>query len=120
MKLRESQASTVHRVGIESGSRRAFGMRAGKKAFKILSSTIYKYKIRAIIREISCNAIDGHIVAGNMDRFDVQLPTVLDPRFIVRDYGTGLSDYIGERSIHRLFRINQNRHRRPDRGAGAG
>ncbi|AGJ71410.1 protector from prophage-induced early lysis [Escherichia phage Lw1] len=94
MKLRESQASTVHRVGIESGSRRAFGMRAGKKAFKILSSTIYKYKIRAIIREISCNAIDGHIVAGNMDRFDVQLPTVLDPRFIVRDYGTGLSDYM--------------------------
>lgn len=108
MKLRETQASTVHRIGIESGSRRAFGMRAGKKAFKILSSTIYKYKIRAIIREISCNAIDGHIVAGNMDRFDVQLPTVVDPRFIVRDYGTGLSDYMVNEVFTVYFESTKN------------
>jgi len=92
MKLQETTAPEIYRSGIDVNERIAFRMVASKKSFKILSSTIYKYKIRAIIREVSCNAIDGHVAAGNTSPFDVQLPTVLDPRFIVRDYGVGLSD----------------------------
>ncbi|QFR55875.1 rIIA protector from prophage-induced early lysis [Yersinia phage JC221] len=92
MKLQEMTAPEIYRSGIDAKDRVAFRMVASKKSFKILSSTIYKYKIRAIIREVSCNAIDGHVAAGNSNPFDVQLPTVLDPRFIVRDYGVGLSD----------------------------
>ncbi|UIW11630.1 MAG: hypothetical protein [Enterobacter phage ENC7] len=94
MKLRQLAPQTIHTTGFDKGERTKFKMATSAKTFKILSSTIYKYKIRAIIREISCNAIDGHLVAGNMNPFDVQLPTVLDPRFIVRDYGTGLSDWM--------------------------
>lgn len=92
MKLQEMTAPEIYRSGIDVNDRVAFTMVANKKSFKILSSNIYKYKIRAIIREVSCNAIDGHIAAGHVLPFDVQLPTMLDPRFIVRDYGVGLSD----------------------------
>lgn len=94
MKLRQLAPQTIHTTGFDKGERTKFKMATSAKTYKIMSSTIYKYKIRAIIREISSNAIDGHMVAGNMNPFDVQLPTVLDPRFIVRDYGTGLSDWM--------------------------
>lgn len=69
---------------------RAFTIMASKKAFEILSSNIYTNKIRAIIREISCNAKDSHIAAGQTKNFDVHLPTSLESWFSVRDYGTGI------------------------------
>lgn len=92
MKMRESAPNPITRTGIAEGIRQAFDVGISRKTFKILSKSIYKYHIRAVIREISCNAIDGHIAAGNMDAFDVYLPTDIDLRFIVRDYGTGMSD----------------------------
>jgi len=69
-----------------------FKIQASSKAFDILSSNIYTHKVRAVIREISCNAVDAHTAAGNPDRINVHLPTRLEPHFSVRDYGTGLSD----------------------------
>ena len=70
----------------------AFGMEASAHAFDIIADKIYTYKERAVIREISCNAHDSHVEAGNPDTFDVHLPTHLESWFTVRDYGTGLSD----------------------------
>ena len=69
-----------------------FKIQASAKAFEILSSNIYTHKVRAVVREISCNAHDAHVAAGNPDPFDVHLPTSLEPWFSVRDYGTGLCD----------------------------
>lgn len=69
-----------------------FRIRNSAKAFNILSSGLYANKIRAVIRELSCNAVDSHVAAGRDDvPFDVHLPTTLEPWFAVRDYGTGLS-----------------------------
>lgn len=69
-----------------------FRIRNSAKAFNILSSGLYANKIRAIIRELSCNAVDSHVAAGNAGTpFDVHLPSTLEPWFAVRDYGTGLS-----------------------------
>lgn len=63
------------------------------KAFSILSSGIYANKIRAIIRELACNAYDSHVEAGKKDvPFDFHLPTYLEPYFSIRDYGVGLSN----------------------------
>lgn len=70
----------------------AFGMEASAHAFDIIADKIYTRKERAVIREISCNAHDAHIEAGNQEPFDVHLPTQLEPFFCVRDYGVGLSD----------------------------
>lgn len=68
-----------------------FRIRNSAKAFNILSSGLYANKIRAIIRELSCNAVDSHVAAGKKDTpFDVHLPTQMEPWFSIRDYGTGL------------------------------
>lgn len=70
----------------------SFNIKSSPKAFQILSSNLYSNKIRAIIREYSCNALDAHRYAKCEDKpFKVQLPTVLEPTFIVRDFGNGLS-----------------------------
>lgn len=69
-----------------------FRIRNSAKAFNILSSGLYANKIRAIIRELSCNAVDSHVAAGRADwQFDVHLPNQLEPHFSIRDYGTGLN-----------------------------
>jgi len=69
-----------------------FKIKASAKAFSILSSGLYANKIRAIVRELSCNAVDSHVAAGKQDTpFDVHLPNDLEPWFSIRDYGTGLS-----------------------------
>ena len=81
----EAILSNVSEVG-------EFRIRNSAKAFNILSSGLYANKIRAIIRELSCNAVDSHVAAGNTDTpFDVHLPNTLEPWFSIRDYGTGLS-----------------------------
>ena len=69
-----------------------FRIRNSAKAFNILSSGLYANKIRAIIRELSCNAVDSHTAAGKTDTpFDVHLPNSFEPYFFIRDYGTGLT-----------------------------
>lgn len=74
-----------------------FTIKATGKAFKILSSGLYKEKVLAIVRELSCNAYDAHIAAGTPYRpFDVHLPNAMEPFFSVRDYGPALGpDRIG-------------------------
>jgi hypothetical protein len=77
-----------------------FRIRNSAKAFGILSSGLYANKIRAIIREYSCNAVDSHTEAGNLDTpFDVHLPNTLEPWFAVRDYGVGLD----EQQVRNIF-----------------
>lgn len=68
-----------------------FHIRNSAKAFSILSSGLYANKIRAIIRELSCNAVDSHVAAGNTAPFEVHLPNAFEPWFSVKDYGVGLS-----------------------------
>ena len=72
-------------------NRQEFTIVASPKMFKVLADG-YANKIEAIVREISTNALDGHMMAGNTDTpFDVQAPTRDNPMFIVRDYGVGMS-----------------------------
>ncbi len=69
-----------------------FRIRNSAKAFKILSDGLYSNKIKAIVRELSCNALDSHVGAGKKDvPFEVHLPTMFEPWFSVRDFGLGLS-----------------------------
>jgi len=75
------------------GTTGEFKIRNSAKAFKILSDGLYSNKIRAIIRELSCNAVDSHVAAGKADvPFEVHLPSMLEPWFSVRDFGVGLDN----------------------------
>jgi hypothetical protein len=83
--VNEAIVSNVEEIG-------EFRIRNSAKAFSILSSGLYANKIRAVIRELSCNAVDSHAAAGRPGTpFDVHLPNSLEPHFSIRDYGTGLS-----------------------------
>ena len=83
--VNEAIVSNVNEIG-------EFRIRNSAKAFSILSSGLYANKIRAIVRELSCNAVDSHVAAGKQDTpFDVHFPSQLEPWFSIRDYGTGLT-----------------------------
>lgn len=78
----------------------SFSIKSSPKAFQILSSNLYSNKIRAVIREYSCNALDAHRYAKKENEpFQVTLPSELQQNFIVRDFGNGLS----EQEIKELF-----------------
>lgn len=79
----------IHSRGLESSNQ--FTIAQTSKMFKILSDSLYSDKVMAVIRELSTNAYDAHIAAGNKNPFKVVLPTQAIPSFTVRDYGTGLS-----------------------------
>ena len=69
----------------------AFGFEMNAKMYDILISKMYTNKPGAVIRELSANAWDAHVEAGNTDKpFEIHLPTWLDKTFSLRDYGTGI------------------------------
>ena len=74
------------------GGTSAFKIAASSKAFQILSNQLYTDKPRAILRELSTNALDAHIAAGKPEvPFEVQLPNTWNSTLIVKDFGTGMS-----------------------------
>ena len=92
-----SVARDVETSGLESQS--SFTIKASPKAFAILSSGLYSDKIKAIIRELACNALDSHKAAKQDKPFDIHLPGSWSSEFKIRDYGTGLS----KESILKLY-----------------
>jgi len=62
------------------------------KVMNMLSDMLYKDKIRAVIRELSTNAWDSHVMAKNTSKApQIHLPNRSDSEFRIRDFGTGLS-----------------------------
>ena len=75
------------------GLEQNFKIAMNSKTFRLLSDTLYSDKIKAIIRELSCNAYDSHVEANNLkETFEVKLPTIIEQEFSIRDYGVGLSE----------------------------
>lgn len=69
-----------------------FAIKTSPQAFQLLSSGLYTNKVKAVLRELGCNAVDAHTAAGCPEKpIEVKLPNALDKQFYVKDYGTGLS-----------------------------
>ena len=82
-------SEATNNSGLVAGS---FQIKATAQAFKILSSSLYTYKERAVLRELAANALDSHTVAGIPNTpIEITLPTQLEPTLIVKDFGTGMS-----------------------------
>lgn len=61
--------------------------------FSILRNNMYSDPIKVLVQEYACNARDAHRECGKSAvPLRVTLPTVEDPRYIVRDFGKGM-DY---------------------------
>lgn len=72
---------SVHKATISQSS----------KVFDFFASQTYSDKFKAIVRELTANAIDAHTEAGNPDPVHIYLPDVFDPYFRVKDTGIGMS-----------------------------
>ena len=89
MKLHNENNDVVRSSQFEQSD---FTIESSAKAFQILSSGLYSDKILAVIRELSTNAYDSHVdIANEAKPFEVHMPTKLDTKFSIRDFGTGLS-----------------------------
>jgi hypothetical protein len=89
MKLLEQKNHVKVSGGLQTT---AFKLQMSAKMAKILSDGIYSDKIKAVIRELSTNAFDSHIMAGKSNTpIEITLPTNWSSNFIVEDYGVGLS-----------------------------
>lgn len=86
----ETEKETILGNGAKAS---AFTIQASPKVFKILTSDLYTNKVRAVVRELITNMIDAHMLNGCQDKFIVQAPGELDPRFVCRDFGPGMSDF---------------------------
>lgn len=75
-----------------AGKSNQFSIAMNGKAFRILSDTMYQDNIGSIMREISCNCLDSHVMAGTPEKpFTLHLPDAFEPWVSFRDYGVGLS-----------------------------
>lgn len=91
MKIGNSSENTL--ITNTAASGRKYSIQSTGKAFQILSNALYQHKVKAVVREISCNAYDAHIDAGTTSTpFTVSLPSKEDPHFRVRDFGIGLAE----------------------------
>lgn len=102
MKLQSANDFDVQVVGADSSS--SFGIAMNAKAFRVLSSTLYQNKIGSIVREVSCNAVDAHIMADLADvPFEIHLPDMFEPWFAVRDFGVSMTHETVQKVLTRYF-----------------
>jgi hypothetical protein len=52
---------------------------------------MYSDEYSAVVRETVSNAYDSHILAGQTAPIEIMLPNALNPNFIVKDFGVGMS-----------------------------
>lgn len=102
MKIAQDYGKTRTNGKVVKGS---FTMDESPEAFEILSDGLYPNKIKAVVRELSTNAVESHItkhkeltgeeitpeVIEGLPQFEIHLPTTMEPHFSIRDFGTGLS-----------------------------
>jgi hypothetical protein len=87
----QHKGNAVRVSGAQTGPQN-ISIRATAEMFSLLSNALYSDKIRAIIRELSCNAWDSHAMAGKTEvPFEIHLPTDFEPTFSIKDFGTGLN-----------------------------
>lgn len=80
-------------VSSNLGESESFKIEANEAAFQILTDKLYKYKIRAIVRELAANAIDANRVSKKpLNNWEITLPNSINPMFSIEDFGVGMSE----------------------------
>ena len=78
-------------LGVQNKEQSEFKMNFNSQVADILSSSLYKHRDLAVIRELISNALDSHAAAKVTEPIKVTLPTKEFPTFIVEDFGVGMS-----------------------------
>ena len=91
MKMREKEIN-IERSGDIIESTFGISSKDSVHILSILRDKLYSNKILAVVREYCTNAQDAHAEIGSTEPIEVSIPNGLNPHFIVRDYGSGLSE----------------------------
>jgi hypothetical protein len=87
--IRQETVNQIEKIG--GGESHKFSIKVSRAAFSILSG-LYSDTRKAIVRELSTNAMDSHVAAGKPTLpIHVHLPNALEPYLTIRDFGLGLS-----------------------------
>lgn len=89
MQVSQATDFDTHAV-IGGGKAVAFTMAETAEFFTVLSDTLYSDKMRAVAREVICNAWDAHIAVGKQD-VPVRI-TLTDEELIFEDDGPGIDN----------------------------
>lgn len=87
----------------------AMGMVLNATSFNHIIKSLYKNPLGAIIRELTTNALESHMLAKTNKKVAIQLPTDLDQNFIIRDFGTGLTDAEVQMYLNTLFSTSKDK-----------
>lgn len=92
--MKPNTDTTLRTEGTLGGKRKAMTIDANSlDRMTLMLTDLYSDKEGSVIREYPINGLDSHRAAGTTRPIEVTLPTATDPTFVVKDYGTGLSEY---------------------------
>ena len=91
--------NTVSEVRGSLKNSRRMEINISSNAIKQRLVNMYIDPHRAMIRELCSNCVDIHTQVGNFNPYIIKKPTVIDPVFILRDFGSGLN----EEDIHKYL-----------------
>jgi hypothetical protein len=90
MQLAKPERTMV--MGGNVGETTDFTIDDSGEMFRLLSDTMYQFKIPSLVREVSSNCLDSHIENGTPKLpFEIHVPTKIEPYIAFTDYGVGLS-----------------------------
>jgi hypothetical protein len=93
MKTNQNTNRVVISDSVKQENTTEFSIAQSSHMMKILSENLYSDRILAVCREICCNALDIHNRVKSPVPFEVTVPsTWSESEFVVKDYGTGLTD----------------------------
>jgi hypothetical protein len=88
----EPKKNIVQRTGMLSGKQIAMDIDPAMTAHIMSVLTdLYSDSEMAVIRELSTNAWDSHVEAGQTRPIEIRLPNAMNPYYTIRDFGVGLS-----------------------------
>lgn len=92
--MKPNNDTSLRTAGTLGGKRKAMTLDANSLDRLIWMFTdLYSDLEEVVIREYPINGLDSHRAAGTTRPIEVSLPTFNDPTYVVKDYGTGLSEY---------------------------
>lgn len=107
MKMNDNVIEVASR-GVESSVN--YEIAQSSKLMDLLSNALYSNKIAAVIRELSTNAWDAHIMSGNTEQVPTMwLPSYGDLNFKLRDYGTGLTPEQMQK-VYKVYGVSDKTH----------
>jgi len=91
MYIKQTESSVVYST--VEGESIPFNIGDPSVIIDIIRKKIYSHPLRTMVQEYLSNAKDACFESGkDSSHIDITLPTALNPEFIVRDYGIGMSD----------------------------